>query len=37
MRVKTQDNFITESEKDLAYLLQYYEIDTITSIKNNKK
>ena len=35
-RVGTQDDFIIESENDLAYLPQSYEIDSITSIKNNQ-
>ena len=30
------DNFIIESENDLAYLPQDYEIDSITSIRNNQ-
>ena len=35
-RVGTQDDFFTESENDLAYLSQNYEIDSITSIRNNQ-
>ena len=30
------DNFIVESENDLAYLPQDYEIDNITSVRNNQ-
>ena len=35
-RVGTRDDFIIESENGLDYLPQYYEIDSITSIRNNQ-
>ena len=35
-RLGTQDDIITENENDLAYLPQDYEIDGITSIRNNQ-
>ena len=35
-RVRSQDDFIIESENDLDYLPQDYEIDSITSLRNNQ-
>ena len=35
-RVGTRDDLIIESENDLDYLPQDYEIDSITSIRNNQ-
>ena len=35
-RIGTHNDFITESEKDLNYLPQDYELDTIRSVKNNQ-
>ena len=35
-RIGTQNDFITESEKDLNYLPQDYELDTIRSVRNNQ-
>ena len=35
-RIGTQNDFITESKKDLNYLLQDYELDTIRSVRNNQ-
>ena len=34
-RLGTQNDFITENEKDLNYLPQDYELNTIRSVKNN--
>ena len=35
-RVETRDDFIIESKNNLDYLLQDYEIESITSIRNNQ-
>ena len=35
-RIGTQNDFITENEKDLNYLPQDYELDTIRSVRNNQ-
>ena len=35
-RIGTHDDFISENEKDLTYLPQDYELDSITSVRNNQ-
>ena len=35
-RIGTQNDFIIENEKDLNYLPQDYELDTIRSVRNNQ-
>ena len=35
-RIGTQNDFIIENEKDLNYLPQGYELDTIRSVRNNQ-
>ena len=35
-RIGTQNDFIVENKKDLNYLPQDYELDTIRSVKNNQ-
>ena len=35
-RIGTQNDFIIENGKDLTYLLQEYELDAITSVRNNQ-
>ena len=34
-RIGTQNDFITENEKDLNYLPQDYELDSIRLVRNN--
>ena len=36
IRIGTQNDFIIENEKDLNYLPQDYELDTIRSVRNNQ-
>ena len=35
-RIGTQNDFTIENEKDLNYLPQEYELDTIRSVRNNQ-
>ena len=35
-RIGTQNDFIIENEKDLNYLIQEYELDTIRLVRNNQ-
>ena len=37
IKIGTQNDFIIKNQKDLNYLPQVYELDTIRSVRNNQE